>query len=204
MENRLAELRARTGLSQAGLGKRVGLTGAAISLYETGKRAINYDLAGRLADVLGCTTAEIYGQEPPLVSDDFVTFPVIGEIAAGYEHYAVEDWTGGKIDIPRSWLHGRGRGEYSVLRVSGQSMFPAYQDGDLVLILLQSVLDHSGQVAAVLYDDDKATLKRVELGDGWVRLTPINPQFPPEVLRGEELNHFRVYGIPKMLVRRIE
>lgn len=199
----IRSLRKAKKMTMQELADACGVTPSQISHIENGKRNPSAELARRLADVLGVPVGAILGDDVQVV-DDFVTFPVIGEIAAGYEHYAVEDWTGGKIDIPRSWLHGRGRGEYSVLRVSGQSMFPAYQDGDLVLILLQSVLDHSGQVAAVLYDDDKATLKRVELGDGWVRLTPINPQFPPEVLRGEELNHFRVYGIPKMLVRRIE
>lgn len=199
----IRSLRKAKKMTMQELADACGVTPSQISHIENGKRNPSAELARRLADVLGVPVGAILGDDVQVV-DDFVTFPVIGEIAAGYEHYAVEDWTGGKIDIPRSWLHGRGRGEYSVLRVSGQSMFPAYQDGDLVLILLQSVLDHSGQVAAVLYDDDKATLKRVELGDGWVRLTPINPQFPPEVLRGEELNHFRVYGIPRMLVRRIE
>lgn len=199
----IRSLRKAKKMTMQELADACGVTPSQISHIENGKRNPSAELARRLADVLGVPVGAILGDDVQVV-DDFVTFPVIGEIAAGYEHYAVEDWTGGKIDIPRSWLHGRGRGEYSVLRVSGQSMFPAYQDGDLVLILLQSVLDHSGQVAAVLYDDDKATLKRVELGEGWVRMTPINPQFPPEVLRGEELNHFRVYGIPKMLVRRIE
>lgn len=141
----------------------------------------------------------------PSIAADFVSFPVMGEVAAGYDHYAVQDWTEGNIDIPASWLHGRPREDYFVLRVCGQSMFPTYQDGDIVLVLKQSTMDHSGQIGVVMYDDDKATLKRVEyvMGEDWMKLSPINPQFPPIMVTDERLEHCRVLGIPKMLVRKV-
>lgn len=85
-------------------------------------------------------------------------------------------------------------------------MFPTYQDGDIVLVLIQPEMNHSGQIGVVMYDDDKATLKRVEFapGEDWLKLSPINPQFPPVVLRGEELAHCRVCGIPKMVIRKVD
>lgn len=142
----------------------------------------------------------------PAIADNFVSFPVLGEVAAGYDHYAVQDWTECNIDIPASWLRGRPREDYFVLRVCGQSMFPTYQDGDIVLVLIQPEMNHSGQIGVVMYDDDKATLKRVEFapGEDWLKLSPINPQFPPVVLRGEELAHCRVCGIPKMVIRKVD
>jgi repressor LexA len=141
----------------------------------------------------------------PSIADSFVSFPVMGEVAAGYDHYAVQDWTEGNIDIPASWLHGRPREDYFVLRVCGQSMFPTYQDGDIVLVLKQATMDHSGQIGVVIYDDDKATLKRVEyvMGEDWMKLSPINPQFPPVMVRDEALEHCRVLGIPKMVIRKV-
>jgi repressor LexA len=141
----------------------------------------------------------------PSIADSSVSFPVMGEVAAGYDHYAVQDWTEGNIDIPASWLHGRPREDYFVLRVCGQSMFPTYQDGDIVLVLKQATMDHSGQIGVVMYDDDKATLKRVEyvMGEDWMKLSPINPQFPPVMVRDEALEHCRVLGIPKMVIRKV-
>lgn len=145
------------------------------------------------------------GRTAPNVSTNFVTFPVIGEIAAGYEHYADEDWTDGNIDIPETWLKGKSKDNYFVLRVSGDSMYPQFQEGDVVLVQKQSTMDYSGQIGVVMYDDDKATLKRVEYvsGEDWMKLSPINPQYPPMVVRDEKLEHCRVLGIPKILMRNI-
>ena len=144
--------------------------------------------------------------DAPKLTDNFVTFQIIGEVAAHYGSFGNEDWTNGKIDIPESWLHGRSMSDYFVLRVSGDSMYPTYQDGDLVLVLKQSTMDHSGQIGVVIYDDDKATLKRIEyvMGENWMRLIPINTQYPPVTIRDERLEHCRVLGIPKKLIRNIE
>ena len=85
-------------------------------------------------------------------------------------------------------------------------MFPTYQDGDKVLILKQSTLNYSGQIGAVIYDDEYATLKKVEYkqGEDWLRLVPVNPLFKPIDITNEKLEHCRVIGIPKLLIREIE
>lgn len=142
----------------------------------------------------------------PTVTDDTVTFPVIGEIAAGYDEIAVEDWSGETVEIPTSYLKGRQRSDFFVLKVSGESMFPTYQDGDKVLILKQTTLNYSGQVGAILYGDDCATLKKVEyvMGEDWMNLVPINTAFPPKRIENEDLEHCRVLGIPKLLIREIK
>lgn len=161
--------------------------------------SIDY-LVGRTKDRTIAT-----GNAEPRVSAKFVSFPVIGEIAAGYEHYADEDWTDGNIDIPETWLKGKQKDNYFVLRVSGDSMYPQFQEGDIVLVLKQTTMDYSGQIGVVMYDDDKATLKRVEfvVGEDWMKLSPINPQYPPMIVRDEKLEHCRVLGIPKILMRNI-
>lgn len=206
MEN-LRKLRKAKGLKQKELAALVGVTESAISQLENGKRAPSFELSLKLAEALDCESSDFVStrQNRPNVTADFVSFPVMGEVAAGYDHYAVQDWTEGNIDIPASWLRGRPREDYFVLRVCGQSMFPAYQDGDIVLVLKQSTMDHSGQIGVVIYDDDKATLKRVEyvMGEDWMKLSPINPQFPPIMVTDERLEHCRVLGIPKMLVRKV-
>lgn len=142
---------------------------------------------------------------PPEVSDDNVSFPIIGGVAAGYDHIAYEDWTGDTVEIPRSYLHGRKPQEYFVLRVEGDSMYPDYQNGDYVLVLHQSTMDRSGQVGVVIYGDECATLKRIEYvaGEDWFTLRPINPQFPPITIRDEALEHCTVLGVAKMVIREI-
>lgn len=203
----LKEMRKAKGMTQKQLGALCDISESMVSNLESGKKSPSFETLLKLAEALDCSVADILGEErkAPGVTADFVSFPVMGEVAAGYEHYAVQDWTEGNIDIPASWLHGRPREDYFVLRVCGQSMFPTYQDGDIVLVLKQSTMDHSGQIGVVIYDDDKATLKRVEyvMGEDWMKLSPINPQFPPIMVTDERLEHCRVLGIPKMLVRKV-
>ena len=41
------------------------------------------------------------------------------------------------------------------------------------------------------------------MGEDWLKLVPINPEYPPKTIEGEELDHCRVIGIPKLLIREI-
>ena len=142
----------------------------------------------------------------PTVTADFTTFPVIGEVAAGYDHIAVEDWDGDTVDIPNSYLRGRDPSEYFVLKVIGDSMFPKYEDGDRVLVHRQSSMDHSGQIGVVLYDGTIGTLKKVEyvMGEDWMELVPLNDAFSSVKIKGSALEQCRVLGVPKLLIREIE
>ena len=150
-------------------------------------------------------SSEYPNLKSPTITDDVVTFPVIGEIAAGYDEIAVEDWSGETVEVPKSYLRGRDRSEFFVLSVHGDSMYPLYQDGDKVLILRQSTLNRSGDVGAIVYDGEYATLKKVEYvqGEDWLRLIPINPNYPPKEITGSDLEQCRVLGIPTLLVREI-
>ena len=84
-------------------------------------------------------------------------------------------------------------------------MFPEYQDGDKVLALKQDTMDYSGQIGVVLFDDDHITVKRVEYkpGENWMRLVPINPNYPRELIENEALEHCCIRGIPVKLIRDI-
>lgn len=144
----------------------------------------------------------------PTVTDDVVSFPILGDVAAGYDRLAVMDDVEicEKIDIPRSYLHGRPASDYFVLKVRGDSMWPMYLDGDKVLVLHQSTMNRSGEIGVVVYGDEAATLKKIEytMGEDWMRLVPLNlNKYQPELIEGERLEHCRVLGIPRMVIREI-
>ncbi len=140
----------------------------------------------------------------PLVSSNTVMLPVIGNIAAGYEQFANEDWTGETVEVPYNYLKGHNPFDYFVFTVQGDSMFPSYQEGDRVVILKQNALERSGAICAVLYNDEMATLKRVDIIGDKIKLTPLNHNYAPKLIEGEEKEHFRIIGIPKVLIREIE
>lgn len=140
---------------------------------------------------------------PPIITESTVMYPVIGDVAAGYDQIAVEDWEGDTIEIPTSFLQGHSREDFFVLRVKGDSMYPEYHPGDRVLVLKQSTLNNSGDIGVILYDGEYGTLKKVEYSTGkdWMKLVPLNPNYPPKIIEGQELENCIVLGVPKLLIR---
>lgn len=147
---------------------------------------------------------EAYKFKNPTVTTDTVTLPVIGNIAAGYNEIALEDWSGETVEVPLSYLKGRNKNEFIVLKVHGDSMFPEYHNGDKVVILKQASLPRSGSIGAVLYDGETATLKRIEFYEDKIKLIPLNPTFPPKTISGPDCEQVHIIGIPKVLIREIE
>lgn len=211
LSEELKKMREAKGLTQNELAKKLNLSRSAIGMYEKGERNPNFETLELIADFFNVRIDDLIGRKnttylPPQITTDTVTFPVIGEIAAGYDNIALEDWSGETVEIPFSYLKGRKREDYFVLSVKGNSMYPKYINGDKVLILKQSTLNKSGDIGAIMYDDELATLKKVEyvMGEDWLRLVPINPEYEPKTIQGENLEHCRIIGIPKLLIREID
>lgn len=207
MCNRLQEAMSNCNLSFGEISNRTGIPKSAVHRYISGETPkIPLDRLEKIATAMGVSAAWIMGWESPVITEDTYTFPVVGEIAAGYDSIALEEWEGDTIEVPSSYLKGRKSSEFFVLRVKGDSMYPLYQENDKVLILKQSTLNYSGQVGAILYDDEYTTLKKVEFvnGENWMRLIPINPSHPPKTIEGADLERCKVIGIPKLLIREIE
>lgn len=220
MTERLQQAMTESELSYGEIANITGIPKSAVHRYISGETPkVPLDRLEKIAQATGASAAWIMGWSddkngqtisskfpPPTVTDEYVTFPVIGEIAAGYDSIALEEWEGDVIRIPDDYLLGRAKEEFFVLRVKGDSMYPTYQEGDKILVLKQSTLNYSGQVGAVLYDDELATLKKVEYvpGEDWLRLIAINPNIPPKKIEGTELERCKIMGIPKLLIRDIE
>ena len=141
----------------------------------------------------------------PNITEDYATFKIIGNVAAGYNGIAEEQYDGDDIDIPLTYLRGRPQSDFFVLRVKGQSMYPEYRDGDIVLVLKTPTLEFSGDIGVVLYDGEMATLKKVEfvMGEDWMRLIPLNPAFETKTIKNEDLEQCQILGVPKLLIRPI-
>lgn len=104
-------------------------------------------------------------------SDDSVSVPVVGDIAAGAPIVA-EEHADEALRLPRELA---GRGTVFALRVRGDSMIDAaICDGDVVVVRQQSEA-HSGQIVAAMIDDE-ATVKVFRRRNGHVFLEPRNPQ----------------------------
>ena len=217
--DRILQALKQADLSYGELAKLTGISKSALQRYATGEtKKIPIDSIEAIAKATNVSAQYLMGWDEsetetyiddkfpsPNITEDYTTFPVIGDIAAGYNHIAIESWDGDKVDVPNSNLKGYSPQDFFVLCVKGDSMYPQYQDGDKVLILRQSTVNYSGDVGAVIYDDEISTLKKVEFvkGEDWLRLVPINPNVPPILIEGEDLEHCRVMGVPKLLIREM-
>lgn len=203
------KLCAEKGVSNNKAASEMGLGNSTVTRWKKSGSTPDGATLAKIARYFGVSMDYLVGNEllvSPTATEDTVPIPIIGEVAASYGRIGYEDWTGETLDIPRSWLRGRTPSNYFVLQVHGQSMYPDYQDGDHVLVLRQSTMDRSGQIGVVIYGDELSTLKRIEyvMGEDWMILRPINPQFPPITIRGEDLEHCRVLGVAKMVVRELK
>jgi len=211
MEN-LRKLRKDAKLTMKQLGEIMGVAESTISLYETGNREPDKETLFKLADYFDVTTDYLLGRTntpnaesapttpiannlTPISSNEMFTFKVIGTITAGYGGGTDYNSTGEEIAIPRHLLKSHNPNDYFVLEVRGDSMFPLYLDGDKVLIRKCNSVD-SGKIAAIGYDGEDATLKKVEYvkGENWMRLIPRNPEYPTKTIRNGDLELCRVYG----------
>ncbi len=201
-------LRTYKNLSQDKLAEELGLSRSLIGMWESGQRKPSYETLELIADFFNVRLDDLSGRTvsnnlfSPQITDDIVEFAVIGDVAAGFDKIAIEDWSGDKIEVPTSYLKGRNKEDFFVLRIKGDSMYPEYRDGDKVLVLKQNTVDYSGQVAVAIYNDDMGTIKKVEYRPDCINLVPINPQYQPEEIKDTESLH--ILGIPKLLIREIK
>jgi repressor LexA len=122
----------------------------------------------------------VFLQEPSAreSSDDSVSVPVVGDIAAGVP-ISAEEHVDDMLTLPRGLT---GRGNVFGLRVRGDSMVDAaICDGDIVVVRQQSEA-HSGQIVAAMIDDE-ATVKVYRRRNGHVYLEPRNPEY--DVIDGD-------------------
>lgn len=106
------------------------------------------------------------------VSSDTIQIPVLGTIKAGIAIEAQEDIIE-YIDIPKSWLKG-GKTFYG-LKISGDSMFPKYNENDIVIFeKTDDYILANNKDCAVMVNGFDATFKNVTFNENGITLVPLN------------------------------
>lgn len=197
-------------LSYGELSKITGISKSALQRYATGETEKipidRLELIARATDVsaayLMCWSDidEISNDFTNVQLDrDVVSIPVLGCIPAGIPIEAIEDIID-YIEIPKKWLAG-GK-EFFSLKLKGNSMFPEYLSGDIVVFERAETCD-TGEDCAVMVNGDNATFKRVERKKNGVVLKPLNPEFETLFFTNEEIENkpVRIIGIARELRR---
>lgn len=118
-----------------------------------------------------------------------VQIKVYGTIPAGIPVEAVED-TIDTEEIPASWLSGDR--EYFALQVHGDSMYPQYLEGDVVIFLKTDTCE-TGDDCVVYVNGQDATLKRIKrYEDGSLSLCPLNTSYSPCTFTAKQVQELPV------------
>lgn len=186
----------------------LGLARGAVTKWKNGTMP-NKTTLPKLADYFGVTPGYFYQDNPKEKDpnniypvDGLVFFEEIGAVKAGFGGTAEEILTGKRVELPISMLAGKNKSDYFLLRVSGDSMYPALIDGDNILCERCTSVD-SGSIAVVLYNNEEATVKKVRYvyGEDWLELIPINPMYTTKRIEGADLEQCRVLGKVIKLIR---
>lgn len=186
-KNNLKLARKAAGLTQAAVAKYIGISQNAYSYWETGKVKIEHESLSKLAKLYGVTTDYLIGRSENKTNEVF-RIPVLGSIPAGIPLEAIEDvidWE----DLPQSMTAG-GK-EFFALQVKGDSMYPDYLPGDIVIVRKTPVCE-SGEDCVVYVNGYDATLKQVKISDEGITLLPRNPEYPPRTFTRDEVNSLPV------------
>lgn len=181
--NRIKELRSIHKMKQADLAAAINVSPAALSGYETSKFEADIETYIKIAEVFGVTLDYLLCEDGSPKS--YTRIPVLGSVPAGIPLEAIEDvldWE----EIPQSMLAG-GK-EYFALQIKGDSMWPDYLPGDVVIVRRQASCD-AGDVCVVFVNGCDATLKTVKKDESEQTLTlvPKNPNYPPRTFSAREV-----------------
>ena len=176
--NKIRELREKRNLTQEELAEYLNTTSQTVSRYEIGDRKTNQDILYKLAEYFKVSINDFF---PPLsfdngklieIDSDTIQIPVLGTIKAGVAIEAQQDILE-YIDIPKNWLKG-GKSFYG-LKISGDSMFPKYNEKDIVIF--EHTEDYTianNKDCAVMVNGYDATFKNVTINDNGITLVPLN------------------------------
>ena len=201
--DRLKEARKAKGLTQAEVSEYIGVTQGGLSNWETGRNRVDLTTLHRLADLYGVTTDYLLGKDDQ-PNATVLRIPVFRAIPAGIPLEAIEDIVDWE-ELPQSMA--KGGKEYFALRVSGDSMWPEYLDGDVVIVRRAETCN-SGDVCVVYVNGFDATLKEVKLDEihGTLTIIPRNPSYPPRTFARQEIQELPVTiaGVVVELRRKIK
>ena len=187
-------LRKDNSLTQAELAKKLGVAPSTVGMYERGQREPDFETLEKIANCFSVNMNTLLGKEneTDITSGSLgIKIPVLGKVAAGIPITAVENI----LDYEEISSEMASSGEYVALKIQGSSMEPRMYEGDVVIVRVQSSVEH-GEVAVVMVDGSEATVKKVQFQSSGILLQPFNPSYEPIFYSNEEIEKLpvRIFG----------
>ena len=187
-------LRKDNNLTQAELAKKLGVAPSTVGMYERGQREPDFETLEKIANCFSVNMNTLLGKEneTDITSGSLgIKIPVLGKVAAGIPITAVENI----LDYEEISSEMASSGEYVALKIQGSSMEPRMYEGDVVIVRVQSSVEH-GEAAVVMVDGSEATVKKIQFQSSGILLQPFNPSYEPIFYSNEEIEKLpvRIFG----------
>ena len=203
--NRRKEL----GLTLEEIGNATGVSKSTVKKWENGFIAnMRRDKIEKLAKILQISPIVLLGNKNEddkpnakilSAGENIYKIPVFSSVSAGFGAYACSDvidymhlYIANPADVP----------EMLCIKVTGDSMYPKIEDGDIIVVRKQDSVD-SGSIAVVLVDGEEGFVKKVIYDNEIIELVSINPEYAPKIFKGAEVLRVRVVGIVKQVIKTL-
>jgi phage repressor protein C with HTH and peptisase S24 domain len=123
MRNRIAERRRQLGLTKAEVARRLGTSKQHYGRLESGETGLDAEWLRRLAKALTCRPVDLL----PELGQSGLNVPLVGYVGAGEKIFNYDDRGAlEELEAPPGTAHT------VAVRVRGDSMWPAYREGDIL------------------------------------------------------------------------
>lgn len=201
--DKIAARRKELGLTLEQVGNFVGVSKSTVKKWETGYIAnMRRDKIALLAKILQMPPTDFISEESNIsyvIKDNIYSIPLFGSVSAGFGAYASDEILDYIPTVIRNPYEAR---ETLAIRVTGDSMYPKIEDGDIIVVHKQDSVD-SGSIAVVLLDGDEGLVKKVEYGPDWIDLISINPEYKTRHFEGMEVTRLRILGLVRQIIKTV-
>lgn len=121
---------------------------------------------------------------------NIVKIPIYGTIKAGIPIESQSDIIE-YVDIPKKWTVGNK--QFFGLKVSGDSMFPKYNENDIIIFEQNDDFEmYNGKDCAVMINGSESTFKKVLINDQGIILQPYNTAYDIMMFSKEQVEQLPI------------
>lgn len=203
----LKRLRAEKGISQKDFAAQIGVVQSTVGMWESNRRKPDFAMVCLIANYFNVSVDYLLGRErldqtakllfEHIDHPAYGMSPVVGSVRCGWDGTIEQEFTGEYAPV-----YDMNPEEYVWIIAKGDSMTPKIENGDHVLVHLQSIAEN-GDIVVVILNGDEGTLKKFKKEKGGVTLSPLNPKYSHMYIPNDSDTLFQIYGKAVKVEKRL-
>lgn len=208
LSSNIKHLRIQKNITQKQIADFCDKSDVAISYWENGSREPSAIDISKLSTLFNVSVNDLLLKDLRFdnaeMIKDTVKIAIYGSIKAGIPLESQNDIVD-YMDIPREWVKG-GRQLFG-LKISGDSMYPKYQDGEVVIFEhTDDIETYKNKDCAVMINHTESTFKKVLVNEQGIVLQPYNASYDIMIFSKDEVDNLpiTILGVARKKVSDID